>query len=313
MILLTGGTGFVGSKVLPRLVATGQPIRMLSRGESDWKDSAITSLRQKGIDVIFGDLRDKRHIEKALDGCTCVVNCAGLMYETKDVTFRDVHVDAMRDFVARCDESGVKRFIHLSCLGAHEFSDSEYLRSRWESEQIVKKGKFFWTIFRPSFIFGDDCPLLAELQKILKKTPVLPVIGTGLNHIQPIWVEDVAECLVKSIYQSSTADNTYELVGKQSYPVTDFVQMIACMPGESKAQVNIPFGIAKQLARLSKMVMPNSAMSVDLLRLLTTEMEASPEPMQREFQINPQSFAEFLDKSMSLGDFKKDTESGESS
>ena len=295
MILLTGGTGFVGSCVLQKLVQQNQKVRMFSRGSEDWQDASIADLRRAGVDIMLGDIRDPRRLAAALDGCHAIVNCIGLSQSTKDASFEEIHVEAFKELVTQADKEGIQRFVHLSCLGAHEYSDSAFFKARFQSEQIVKSGKFYWTIFRPSLIFGPDSSLLYELEKLLKASPVIPVIGSGLNHIQPIWVEDVADCLVQSIFNKDTTDKTFDLVGPKSYSLAEFLQLLS--GPKAKPPINLPWGMARGLGRLNEMLMPSKNLSSELFELLTTELHANPQPMLQAFDIKHLSMRQFVEDS----------------
>jgi NADH dehydrogenase len=292
MILLTGGTGFVGSRVLERLVAQKYPVRLFSRGSTDWQDSSLTELRRLGIDIIFGDLRDPRRLEQAVNGCTAIIHTAGIMFESKDATFQQIQVDAVKDLVKLAQDNEVKRFISISCLGASIQSDCAYLKSRAEGEAIVKAGNFYWTIFRPSFIFGEDSPILAKLAKALKPLPVLPIIGSGLNRLQPVFVDDVADCIAQSVYSKDAADKTYSLVGPKTYSLSEFLQTLSPARDGVKPTMNIPFSIAQGPAKLLEKFTQGAP--VDTLKLMTSNSTDSPDVMQQSFKVSMKSVEEFL-------------------
>jgi uncharacterized protein YbjT (DUF2867 family) len=208
MILVTGGTGFLGTPVVEQLIVNQHPVRVFTRGSGDWRTDGLDHLRDVGVDVMLGDLRDAYRVAKALEGCNVVINLAGIMRSDKQQTYEELHVDALSDLVELCNKLEVQRFIHVSCAGATVDSESNYYRTKAEGEDIVRAGSFHWTIFRPSFMWGSSFVLTDLLLPLIQKLPVVPVIGGGMAEVQPIYLYDVASCVVQSIYNSQTSGQT---------------------------------------------------------------------------------------------------------
>lgn len=270
MILLLGGSGFLGSEILKRLLDQRLPTRVFTRGAEDWKNSAITNLRQKGIEVAMGDLSDKESIFPAVEGCNAIINAAGTMKWGKNINIRQINFDAVQILVEQAQLRGVQRFIHVSCLGASETSKSEYLRAKWEAEECVRAGKFYWTIFRPSYLFSaDKFPLMDLLVPFIRFRPLMPIIGTGINDIQPIFVEDVADCVVQSLYAKHTVGRKYELGGPVTYNMSELMEFGRETLGIKGGSINIPSDRADKTLSIIKKVMPN--VNPDLVNLLIAD------------------------------------------
>src|SRR5215471_17433751 len=131
MILLTRGTGPLGSPLPERLLAMKYPVRVLTRGAEDWRGTGgVGQLRQRGIDTVLVDLRNPSKVAAAVEGCDAIINTCGLLQERKDETFEGVHVQGLRNLVSAAEVYGVQRFIHVSCLGYGGSDDGAYIRSK---------------------------------------------------------------------------------------------------------------------------------------------------------------------------------------
>lgn len=285
MILLTGGTGTLGSRVLERLVANQFPLRVFTRGTSDWQDVSVPAIRQMGADAFLGDLRDPQKVRKALEGCTTVVHLAGSMRYSPQQDFHEIHVEALAKLVQEAQRQGVQRFIHVSCLAASPDSDSDYFRSKAAGEDLIVAGQFLWTIFRPSFMFGQRFPFLDEYMRVVGKLPLLPVIGGGLNEIQPVSVDDVAACIVQSVFDQDTAYKIYDLVGPKVYSQSELLHMV----NESLPKPKLMFSVTSekcfQLANWISKFFPHSPYRDELIYLLMSDSTGNPEMMKQTFPV----------------------------
>ena len=174
MILVTGGTGFVGGHLIRRLRRDALPVRALARHP----DSAH-ALIDLGVEVVPGDIADKTTIEKAVEGIERVVHLVGIIQEAAGVTFRTVHVEGTRNMVEAARKAGVLHFFHQSALGTRPGAKSEYHRTKWEAEELVRKSGIPFTILRPSLIYGPGDGFTSRLSEVIRRAPVMPVIGSG--------------------------------------------------------------------------------------------------------------------------------------
>lgn len=284
MILLVGGSSFLGSEILRRLLDQRFPTRVFTRGAEDWKKSAITNLRQKGVEVAMGDLTDKESIARGVEGCNAIINAAGTMKWAKNVNIREVNLESVQVLVEQAQVRGIQRFIHVSCLGASESIQSEYLRTKWEAEECVQGGKFYWTVFRPSYLFSTHkFPLMDLLVPFIKFRPLMPIIGTGVNEIQPIFVEDVADCVVQSLYAKHTVGRRYELGGPVTYSMSELMELGRETLGIRGGSINIPSDQADKTLSIIKKVLPN--VNPDLVNLLIADSRTD-EDIDPQFEIS---------------------------
>ena len=144
MILVTGGTGFVGSHLVKRLRQDGVQVRALVRTPS--KAQVLSDL---GVEVAAGDIADAASLDAVMKGCEKVIHLVGIIQEGRGFTFRSVHVDGTRNLLGAAKNAGVKHFIYQSAIGSREGAKSEYHKTKWEAEKLVKASGISYTILRP--------------------------------------------------------------------------------------------------------------------------------------------------------------------
>jgi NADH dehydrogenase len=268
MILLLGATGLLGGQVLRRLVDKKYPTKLFIRGSSDWKDASIQNLRHRGVDISVADVTDKEAVLTSLVDCSAVINIVGSMRPNKNIDLQDLHVTAVKNLVAAAQRRGVQRFIHVSCLGASSEQSSPYFRTKYESEKLVKEAEHYWTIFRPSYMFGERFPFLDIIMPLVKFRMCMPVLGSGMNQIQPICVDNVADCIVESIYRKDCAGQSYELAGPNTYSMLQFMEKVRAELGIGGPTFNVPTPtVAKASVALSKLV-PGAAINEEVVKLI---------------------------------------------
>lgn len=295
MILVVGGTGTVGRKVVETLLSQPhQQIRVLSRGKSDWEGSVLPSFRRRGVDTMVGDVRSKSLIQKAVTDCKAIINCAGSMRATPDADLESVNYDSVANLVETGKEAGVQRFIQLSCLGATEHATSLYFGCKWDAEEMVRKSGFYWTIFRPSLIFDSDSHLFRILEFWVQRSPLIFVVGSGLNRFQPISAQDVADCIVKSIYERSTVGQIYELTGPETYDLQTLLTMVAQNQGRTVRTIRIPSFLGVPFAGLMGKLNPQCPIDNNVMNVMTSEMIGDAAPMLEAFKIQPLSMKNAL-------------------
>jgi NADH dehydrogenase len=287
MILITGGSGVVGSRVAQGLLDSQQQVRILTRGGSDWADNPLPHFRRAGVEIITGDMRDPNKLAAALSGVRGIVHLAAVMRGT-DKEMESVNVEGLLNLVALAATNNIQRFIHVSCLGATQFSTSKYFQTKWQGETMIRTSNFYWTIFRPSLIFAPTSHLMRALDYAVNRAPFIPVMGSGLNMIQPISADDVAACVVQSLYNRDTVGQTYDLVGPKAYSLTELLEMsghAASTSSTTKTTVKVPLQLGFLLANLVSKMNPRAPISEDLVRVITTELIGDHTPMRTTFQV----------------------------
>jgi uncharacterized protein YbjT (DUF2867 family) len=207
-VLVTGGTGFVGPKIVHALRAEERPVRVLARSPAKQE-----RFRAWGCEVVQGDMTDAEGLRRAAQGAETVVHLVALPPFANPKTTQRVMEQGTSDLVSAAKAAGASHFVLMSALGIREDTKdvSTYNHAKWAEEAAVKGSGLPYTIFRPSFIFGRDGGLLPDLVRLTRWSPVTPVPSARL--LQPIWVEDVAACFAKAVAAGGDACVTWEIAG----------------------------------------------------------------------------------------------------
>jgi uncharacterized protein YbjT (DUF2867 family) len=265
MILVTGGTGFVGPKIIHALRAEDRPVRALVRDPSS---SAARTLSAWGCELALGDATDRESLRRAAEGTDAVVHLIALI-AGKPEEFERVMSQGTRDLVAAAKEAGVSRFVLMSALGTTEESKDlvPYYRSKWDMEQSVKTSGIEHVIFRPSFIFGKDGGILPLFIRQVRYSPVTPVAGSGTRRLQPIWVDDVASFFARSLSTEEAANKTFDLGGPDRVTWNELYDRIKRTLGKRRATLHVPMSLMRAGAALAEKL-PRPPVTRDQLKQL---------------------------------------------
>jgi uncharacterized protein YbjT (DUF2867 family) len=263
MILLTGGTGFVGPKVAHELRAQDRDVRCLVRNPR-----RASQLEAWGCGLAQGDMTDAASLRRAVEGCDTVVHLVAIIVG-KPADFERIMTQGTRDLVAAAREAGVRRFVLMSALGTSEQTRDlvPYYRAKWELEQAVEDAPFDHVIFRPSFIFGRDGGVLPMFIRQVRYLPVTPVVGPGTQRLQPVWVEDVAAHFAKAVDLEAAANRTFELGGPDVVTWNELVDRIKRVLGKHRRTVHLPFGLVRGGAAVIERL-PRPPVTRDQLKML---------------------------------------------
>jgi len=264
VILVTGANGFVGGHVVHLLRKQSREVRCLVRDRR-----RAEKLESWGCEVVEGDMTDASSLRRAVSGAETVVHLAAIR-QGKPEQFQQIMVLGTRGLLAAAKEAGVGRFVHISALGVSpETKDAvPYYGAKWQMEQDVQQSGFPYVIFRPSFIFGRDGGILPTFRKLAKVAPVTPIIGSGEQRIQPIWVDDVAGYFAKAIDHEPATNRTFELGGPDIVSWNEYWERLKKTLGVRRPSVHVPVGFMKVNALLTERLPGNIPLTRDLLKML---------------------------------------------
>jgi NADH dehydrogenase len=262
-ILVTGGTGFVGPKVVHALRAQGREVRALVR-----RPDRATQLATWGAELVAGDVTDPASLRAAVDGCTHVVHLVSILTGSSS-DFHRVMTQGTKNLVAAAKDAGAERFVLMSALGTSETTKDTvpYFASKWAMEQETVRSGLEYTIIRPSFVFGRDGGALPLFMKQVRYSPVVTVIGSGLQRIQPIWVEDVAEYFARGVDHPQAANRTFEIGGPDIVTWNALYLTIAKVLGKRRRLVHIPPSLARTGAKLTQWA-PGAPLTTDQIAMI---------------------------------------------
>jgi NADH dehydrogenase len=262
-VLVTGGTGFIGPKVVHALRARELPVRALVREPSRGRQ-----LESWGAELAVGDVTDPESLRRAVEGCDVVVHLVGLM-RAGAAEYERVMTQGTRDLVEAARAAGVRRFVLMSALGVDERTKDlvPYYRAKWDMERIVEGSGLEHVIFRPSFVFGRDGGALGLFVRLARWMPVTPIAGSGDQRIQPIWVEDVAEFFARSVDEPAAANRTFEIGGPDAVDWNELYARIKRTLGTRRPSVHVPMSVLRVQATLTDWF-PKAPVSRDQLKML---------------------------------------------
>ena len=262
-VMVTGASGFVGGHVVRELVARGHTAICPVRNE------AKLLAQTRGIDPeavvpVVGDVLDERLLASCLEHADAVIHLIGIIYESRlaGQTFARVHVEATRRVLRACNQANVRRYLHMSALGARAGHGdvSTYHQTKWLAEEAVRRSGLDWTIFRPSLIHGPDGEFMQMMKYFATSCcpPVMPYFGQGDHRIQPVHVKDVAACFVGALDRPETIGKSYDLGGPERYTWQELYDTCAlAMTGRTRIKASVPVSLAKLAARTIVPLMPS--------------------------------------------------------
>jgi len=262
-ILITGATGFVGPRIVHALRARGYEVRALVR-----RPERASQLEAWGVELAPGDVTDVASLHAAAEACTHVVHLVAII-RGRPGDFHRVMTEGTQNLVAAAQGAGVERFVLMSALGTNVQSGPAvpYYAAKWAEEQAVAASGLEHVIFRPSFVFGRDGGALPTFVKQVRYSPVVSVIGPGLQRSQPIWVDDVAEYVAEAVAAPQAANRTFDLGGPDTVDWNGLYRTIARVLGKRRPLVHVPFRVARAGARLTERL-PGAPLSVDQVTML---------------------------------------------
>ena len=266
MILVTGGTGFIGPRVVHALRERDKEVRALVRNPSG---KAATTLAAWGAELVRGDMTDRESLRGAVEGSEVVVHLVAIRQGSGE-QFRRVMEEGTRDLVAAAKEAGAKRFVLMSALGTTEETKDlvPYYHAKWEEEQAVSGSGLEHVIFRPSFVFAKDGGILPTFRRLAKVAPVTPITGSGKQRIQPIWIDDVAAYFAQSVDKPEAANGTFELGGPDAVSWNEFWARLKRALGQRRPSVHVPMALMRANALVTERLPGNIPLTRDLLTML---------------------------------------------
>ncbi len=266
MILVTGGTGFVGPKVVRALRDRGYDVRCLVRDRRRGANAAAL-----GAELVEGDVADAASLRIAAQGCNVVVHLVAIPEGSRE-QFDRVMKQGTRNVVAAAKEVGARRFVHMSALGVGEKTRylTPYFEAKWDMEQTVKESGLEYVIFRPSFVFGRDGGVLPMFLRVARWTPVTPIVGRGAERIQPIWGDDVGAYFALAIDEPRAANRTFEIGGPDVVTWDQFWERLKRTLGVRRPSLHLPHGLMRAQAAVTERL-PGAPVSRDQLKMLALD------------------------------------------
>ena len=289
LVALTGGSGFVGRHVASLFLRRGHRVRALVRDPP-----RAEFLKVQGAELVAGSLDDGAALAKLLDGADAAVHLVGIIVESGSATFTAVHVDGTAHVLNAARHAGVRRFVHMSALGARaDERATAYHRTKWQAEELVRSSGMPAVILRPSLISGPESVPILMLKRLHRWFPVIPIFGDGHFPTQPVWIEDVALAFALAVERADLV-GTFELGGPAMLTYEEFVRAIGLAAGHPRPFVHLPMTLVRWAARACDPLGPAAPITSIQLRMLVEGASTPSNAIETVFGVRPLAFADSL-------------------
>jgi len=296
MILITGVTGYIGRRLVARLVAQGEHPRCLVR---DTKRAADI-LPAADVELVQGETTDPASLAAAVRGVDTIVHAAFLTADRKQSPgnhYETTNVQGTANLIKAAQEGGVKRIIEISGLGTKPDKPGSYMQGRYLAEKMLKESGLDWTIIQPSVLFGKGAPFIKGLTDLIRTTPVVPLIGGGKTMFQPIYVEDVVTVIVKVLEDPArTTGKTYTIGGPQYYSFTQIIDALLHAMHKSRVKPYAPTLLVGVGAAVMEAVLPKPPLTSAAMALFSFNNTTDLNSVERDFAFTPMSFTRYLEE-----------------
>jgi len=286
-IAVLGGTGFLGTRLVARLIKDGRRVTVLSRDREQHKHLLVLP----GLTLENCDVYEEAQLSERFRGKDVVINLVGILNERgfSGSGFRRAHTELTRGVLQAARFAGVTRLLQVSALNAAVDAPSYYLRSKGEAEQLIRDSNsaLDWTIFQPSVMFGPGDSFLNRFAGLLAMSPWVFPLAKPNARFQPVLVDDVIEALLRCLHGGASSRQTYQLGGPQVYSLREIVGLVAKLTGRRRWIVGLPDALAR-LQALAMDFWPGRPFSSDNYRSLTIDSVCTEDGFSR-LGIKPQS------------------------
>ena len=284
-----GGTGFLGRRVVARLLARGLCVRSVSRHPERAHDAP-------NLAQVYGNIHDEESLAIVLRGAQGAVNAVSLYAEHGQETFHTVHVIGAARLARQAARAEVKQLVHVSGIGADPASPSLYIRKRGEGERAVRSMLPHAVILRSAVMFAPDDAFLKTIVGLMRVLPIYPMFGRGDTRLQPAHVEDVGEAVARLLGRDEAhSDGLYELGGPRVVTYRELLQTLAARLGKRPLLLPLPFAVWHALARLAE-PLPRPPLTRNQVELMQIDTVAAPDtPGFAALGITPQDIGPTLE------------------
>lgn len=295
MILVAGGTGFLGSAIVRELVRQRvAPVAVLSRVPS----KITRRFPDLTLEARGGDVTDPASLPAVLRGIETLINCvqfptSPIEVPRKGWTFERVDYQGTVNLTAAARHEGVKRIVYLSGVGAAPDAPKHWFRFKWQAEEAVRASGITHTILRPTWVYGPEDVALNRLLGFARFLPFIPMFGDGKQLMQPVFVDDVAKAVVLSLQTQAAANRTFEIGGPDVMTMDDVIQTALEVMGKRRFILHQPVLVGKALGRLASLL-PSPPLSADAVDFITQSAVADNGPLLEALGLRLTPFREGL-------------------
>ncbi len=295
MILVAGGTGFVGSGIVRELARRGHQIAVLTRDAAKARDR-FPALH---IDYRQADVRDAASIELAMTEVETVIGCqqfpnSPIENPKRGHTFEEIDAKGTQRLVQAASEAGVKRYIYISGAGASPDAAYHWFRAKWHAETALRESGIPYVIFRPSWVYGPEDKALNRFLGMARFLPFVPLIGAAAKQrLQPVFIDDVARAVAESLDNAAADSETFEIGGPQVLTMTEIVRTALQVTQQRRLLLCAPKVVMKAAAAVLQFI-PGRPLTPDAVEFITMDALADPSEVERKLGLTMTPLREAL-------------------
>lgn len=288
MILVTGASGYVGSHVIRALAGAGKSVRGLvyNRQRAE-KEGRLQGLK---VEVVEGDINRPESLANALSGVTAVVHTVAIAIEKGKRTYEMINYTGTVNLVEAVKQADIRRFINISQLGANADLPYRFLASKGKAQDYVAASGLAWTAFRPSVIWGPEDEFANTFARLVPLTPLIfPIVGDSNTKFEPVWVDDVAMCVLKALEDSTTIGKEYELGGPEVLTLEEIERRTLHAIAARRWMIRFPMPLLRIAVAVLEFLLPAPPVTSSLLELLAVSNITTQNAIS-QFIANPRPF-----------------------
>lgn len=290
MILVTGGTGFIGRNLVKRLMAQGQPVRLL-----------LTEARTRRLpwddppEIVVGSILDEEVLFRAVTGVHVIIHLENAQWWGRPRDLERIELQGTRNLITAARAARVGRIITISHLGAASASAYPLMRYKGMVEDAIRASGLAYTIIRSGLVFGEEDAFVNHIAMQLRVTPLFFLMpGRGEVVMHPIHVDDLVEALIESLHSIDTVDNLIEIGGPEYITLEDLIHTVMRVSGTARAVISVPPYVLRWLSAVYTRIMPRSLITAQWMDILATNRTARLGNLFQYFGIRPRRFEDTL-------------------
>lgn len=288
MILVTGATGFIGRALVRQLSQTGQQVRVLLR------PSPQSPRIPKGVpvEVAVVSLNDERGVRAALRGVDDIYHLASAGSQGRRGNLVTTDIEGTRILAQAAKDAGAQKLIYLSYIGADRASAFPMQKAKGIAEEHIRRSGVPYTIIRSTVVFGPEDRFTNNLSTLLRTVPFFfPIPNDGRTLLQPLWVEDLVTCLIWTLENPETTNETYEIGGGEYFTLRQILETLMAINRAPRVLVSLPTPYMRALLVTLDSLVPNFNISTYWLDYVAVNRTCPVENLPRTFGLMPARFA----------------------
>jgi NADH dehydrogenase len=289
-IVVTGGTGFVGQHLVAKLVEDGHAVTVLTHRRS------LPEHLEGRAKVAPGSVADPASLEAAFAGADAVWHLVGIIAETRTATFEATVAQGTRNVVEACRAARVPWIGYLSAMGPAADAPSRYHRAKFAAEEAVASSGIDFVILRPSIVYGSGDGFVSMLVRMLRRSPVVPVIGDGKYRLQPVYIADLVQIASQALTNNLARQQRIDVGGPEKLEYLEILDIIMEVTELRRAVVKIPVGLVRPVVAMLEKVLRPAPLTSDQLKMLQMGSTGDISRMIEIFGVSPMGLPDGLRK-----------------